>query len=114
MAHKKYNIILARHAERMLLSHTKFLTKVSPSAAKRLLEDFRKVINSLANNPFQFPIADTLDVPNIPPETYRKCLFDGRYKTLFLVEDDNVYIDAVIDCRQENNNLFLNDPLNSE
>lgn len=106
MAHKKYNIILARRADRMLISHTDFLAQVSPSAARRLLGSFRKIMNLLADNPFQFPIADALDVPNIPPETYRKCLFDGRYKALFLVEDDNVYIDAVIDCRQENSNLF--------
>ena len=51
-------------------------------------------------------LADDLDVPEIPLETYRKCLFFGRYKAMFLVEDDCVYVDAIIDCRQDNSDIF--------
>jgi len=103
---QKYNVILARRADRMLLSHTEFLARVSPSAARRLLADFRKATKQLAENPLMFPFADELDVPNIPLSTYRKCLFDKRYKAIYLIEGDNVYIDAVIDVRQENAELF--------
>ena len=106
MAQNKYSVSLARRADRMLLTHTEFLSRVSPAAARRLLADFKKITGLIADNPLQFPFADELDVPGIPPKTYRKCVFDGRYKALYLVEDDNVYIDAVIDCRQENTNLY--------
>ena len=106
MARKKYNVILARRADRMLLLHTEFLTRVSPVAARRLLVNFKKAVSFLSENPFQYPYADNLDVPGIPTQTYRKCLFTERYKALFLVEGNEVYIDAIIDCRQENENLY--------
>ena len=106
MAQKKYNVILARRADKMLLSHIGFLAQVSPAAARRLLADFKKAARLLANSSFQFPFADELDAPGIPPETYRKCLFEERYKALYLVESYDVFIDAIIDCRQENKNLY--------
>ena len=105
MTPKNYDVVIARRAEKMLLSHTEFLAKVSTSAARRLLADFKKVTGSLSENPLQFPFADELDAPGIPIETY-KCLFEKRYKALFLVENNNVYVDAIIDCRQENNELY--------
>jgi hypothetical protein len=52
------------------------------------------------------PRVDELDALGIPLETYRKCLFDGRYKALYLVEGDNIFIDVIVDCRQENRDLF--------
>jgi len=82
MTPQNYNVIIARRADGMLLSHTEFLIRVSPVAARRLLSDFRKTAKRLAENPFQFPFADELDAPGIPPETYRKCLFEDRYKAL--------------------------------
>jgi hypothetical protein len=104
---KEYNVDLSRRAERMLLQHTEFLARVSPVSARRFIRSSKVVKNKLADDPCQFPFADELDVPGIPLKTYRKCLFDGRYMALFIVEGDNVFIDAVIDCRQENKNIYL-------
>jgi len=101
-----YKVILSRRADNMLVAHTEFLAKVSPNAARRLLADFRKATNALAASPFQYPFAEEIDAQGIPAETYRKCLFDGRYKALYLVDGDTVHIDAIIDCRQENKTLF--------
>jgi plasmid stabilization system protein ParE len=106
MTKNNYCINLSRRAEGMLLQHTEFLARVSPAAARRLISSSKEAKNKLADNPYQFPFADELDVPGIPPKTYRKCLFAGRYKALFLIEENDVFIDAVIDCRQENKNLF--------
>jgi len=103
---KIFEVILSRRSDKMLLSHTEFLARVSPAAARKLLSDFKKVTKKLTDNPFQFPFADELDALSIPPETYRKSLFYARYKALFVIEKDVVYIDAIIDCRQENKNLF--------
>jgi len=72
MTKKKYSVILAERADKMLLLHTAFLARVSPPAARRLLADFKKVKHSLVENPFKFPFADEMDVPGIPVETYRK------------------------------------------
>ena len=39
----------------------------------------------------------------LPEGLYRKAIFAKRYKALFSVEAQVVYVDAVLDCRQENN-----------
>jgi len=106
MATKKYNVILAERADTMLLLHTEFLAQASPAAARRLISEFKKVKQRLNKDPLQFPFADELDVPGIANKTYRKCFFYGRYKAIFLVEDNDVFIDAIIDCRQENADIF--------
>ena len=106
MSQKKYDVRLARRADRMLLSHTIFLSQVSSIAARKLLSAFKKSTDRMADNPFQFPFADESDISGIPPEKYRKCLIDDRYKALFIVDENIVYIDAIIDCRQENTSLY--------
>ena len=106
MAQKPYNVILSRRADGMLLFHTEFLARVSTVGARKLLAAFKKASGMLEDNPLVFAFADEADAPGIPPETYRKCIFYERYKALFLVEDSNVYVDVIIDCRQENKDLF--------
>ncbi|MCL1884109.1 MAG: type II toxin-antitoxin system RelE/ParE family toxin [Defluviitaleaceae bacterium] len=106
MASKKYIVSLSSRADRQMIAHTEFLAQVSPTAARRLLADFKKVTKMLANDPFLFPFADDLDVQGIPLDTYRKCLFDKRYKAIYLVEGSEVYVDVVVDCRQGNERLY--------
>ena len=106
MAKRKYKIILSRRADRMLLGHTQFLAKVSPAAARRFITGYKKTEARIASNPFQFPIADGVDAPGISPGTHRRGLFAERYKVLFVVEENDVFIEAIIDCRQENDKLF--------
>ena len=106
MTHSKYDVRLANRADRMLLAHTEFISRISTSAGRKLLSEFRSAESRLSEDPYLFPFADDLDVPGIPPETYRKCLFYGRYKAIFLIDGSNVFIDAIIDCRQENKGLY--------
>ena len=107
MKEKKYEVTLAGRAEEMLLARTEFLARVSLSAAHMLISEFRDVESKLIEDPYMFPYADELDVPGIPLETYKKCIFYKRYKAIFLIDENNVFIDAIIDCRQENNNLYM-------
>ena len=95
----KYTVIFASRVDRMLLRHAEFLARVSIPAARRFRDEFRVILARIEDNPYQFPYETDM---NLPSDTYRKALFAGRYKTLFLIEDNNVYIDAVFDCRQEN------------
>ena len=78
-----YKVILSRRADNMLITHTEFLAKVSPVAARKLLADFRKATKVLEASPFQYPFAEEMDAQGIPAETYRECLFEsssGHYK----------------------------------
>lgn len=78
------------------LPHTEFISRVSIPAAERFVEDFETIICRLSENPYQFPSCDD---PNLA-DTYRKAIFAKWYKMIFSVEDDTVYIDAVVDGRQ--------------
>jgi hypothetical protein len=114
MAGEKYRIELAKRADRMLIAHTEFLARVSASAAHTLLADFRGAMAQLSKDPLMYPYADDLDAADIPPGMYRKCLFYNRYKALYLIENSTVYIDAIIDCQQENSDLYSPDYDTSE
>jgi len=103
---KTYSVNISRRAEKMLFTHLEFLKQSSIPAANKLINHFEKSINRIEENPFAFPFADEWDVPNIPPDTYRKCLFYERYKAIYIIEGLTVHIDAIIDTRQENARLY--------
>lgn len=106
MDNEKYNVDITHRAKCMMVKHTEFLARVSQKAARKLTADLKKMEEELSEDPYRFPFADDLDAPGIPPKTYRKNLFYGRYKALFLIEGNNVFVDAIIDSRQENKDLF--------
>ena len=90
----KYEVIISRHADEMLIRHAKYLAQVSPKAARKMVREFEKVLDTLEMSPFQFPVEEDY---NLPKGIYRKALF--------MVQDQRVYLDVVLDCRQENTDL---------
>lgn len=99
----KYAVTVSKRADAMLVRHTRFLANVSVPAAKELTKDFSKVLDALEDNPFQFPFETEYD---LPPGQFHKALFYKRYKALFYVEGETVYLDAVLDCRQDNSRYW--------
>ena len=99
----KYRIILASRVEQMLLRHTEFLARVSVPAAKVFYREFEDTLRRMGENPYQFPLEEDL---NLPKGQYHKALFAKRYKALFTVEEKTVYLDAVVDCRMDNQKGF--------
>ena len=104
---ERYKVKVASKAKEMFAEHVTFLRCASLNAAQRLVLSYKKSIARIADNPFQFPIADELDVQGILPNAYRKCLFEERYKILFWLEEREVFVVAVIDTRMENKDLDL-------
>jgi plasmid stabilization system protein ParE len=98
----KYSVILSSRVEAQLLQHMEFLARVSVPAAKRFREEYARILDRLEDNPHQFPVETD---PNLPTGLYRKALFAKRYKALFSIVEDLVYLDAVVDCRQQNEML---------
>ena len=93
----RYTVIAASRVDGQLLRHVRFLSQVSVPTAKRFRNEYAEILDRLEENPFQFPPETD---PNLPENMYRKALFARWYKALFLVENDRVYLDAVVDCRQ--------------
>ena len=93
----KYKVIVSRHIAEMLLLHTSFIAQVSSEAAKRFVAQYEHVIDRLEENPLQFQEDTAFD----NPDGYRRAVFAKWYKCLFIVEGDTVYVDSVVDCRQD-------------
>ena len=94
----KYNIIISGRVYSMLGSHVRFLARVSPNAAKRLKTKAMKAVRSLETNPERCPF---LEAEYIPEGKYRKLLVEKRYLVLYQIRGNTVYVDYIVDCRQD-------------
>ena len=98
MADKKYHVIVSDAALAMLDNHVDFLAKVSTSAATRLADEILESIDSLSENPMRYPAFES---QFIPANRYRRMLSAKRYLVLYEVAASNVYVDYIVDCRQD-------------
>ncbi|MDD4924841.1 MAG: type II toxin-antitoxin system RelE/ParE family toxin [Dehalococcoidales bacterium] len=95
---KIYRVIISDEAAQMLVSHARFLAQVSETAALQLIDEFNKKAKSLEKFPERNP---RLSDPLVPAGKYRKLLMAKRYLLIYLVKGNNVYVDAMVDCRQD-------------
>lgn len=102
----KYTVIPSSRVDSQLLRHVEFISRVSISAAKRFRGEFAEVLDGLELNPLQFPPETD---PNLPEGMYHKAFFAKWYKALFIIDSQNfiVYLDAVVDCRQNTDSYEL-------
>lgn len=98
MPNRKYHVTISERATAMLLNHVRFLANVSPDAASRLHKEIIKEINELEYMPQSYP---RFNSPEIPANKYRKKLVAKRYLLIYQIKDENVFIDYILDCRQE-------------
>ena len=95
---KRYTVVVSDEAKQMLVSHVQFLAQVSEHAAMRLIEDFQVRAKSLEQFPERNPwLVDRL----IPSGKYRKLLLEKRYLLVYQIKENTVYVDAVVDTRQD-------------
>lgn len=97
MCQPEYNVIVSETANSMLVEHVRFLSRVNVNAANRLIDAFEKAAKSLETMPLRCSIDSKLE----PLVLYRKMIFEKRYLILFEVVDTTVYIDYILDCRQD-------------
>ena len=95
---ESFEVVVSEQAKQQLISHAAFLAKVSPDAARRLTAEFGKAARSLEIMPQRCP---WLRGDYIPRGMYRQLVFGKRYMLIFQVRDGRVFIDYVIDCRQD-------------
>ena len=94
----EYQVVISSRAAQMLVSHAAFLARVSAAAAEQLTQAFARAANSLATMPLRCPL---LAQPYLPRNKYRYLLFAKRYMLVFQVAGSTVYVDYVLDCRQD-------------
>ncbi len=94
---KHYKVIISDRSRRMLANHVRFLAQNSPSAARKLKNEIMDAIRSLHQMPERFPF---LEAEFIPANKYHKMFVEKWYLVLFQIKDQTVYVDYIVDCRQ--------------
>lgn len=95
---EKFKVIVSGRATQMLVSHAAFLAQVSPEAANRLVDSFEETASSLEQMPYRCP---WLSAEYITANKYRYLIFEKRYLLIYQIRDTVVYVDYVVDCRQD-------------
>jgi len=95
---QQYKVKISERAKTMLGAHVKFLAQNSPSSARNVKKKFVAVIRSLSNMPERCPMFDGEFVPR---NKYYKMIVDSRYLILYQIKGTTVFIDYVIDGRQD-------------
>lgn len=98
MENDVYRVVVSSQAAEQLVSHAAFLANVSVPAAERLVQSFESAAASLSVAPLR---CSFLRARFIPGNTYRSLVFENRYMLIYQVIDQTVYIDHVVDCRQD-------------
>ena len=95
---RHHNVTVADRAKSMLGAHVKFMAQISPSAAREVKTRLLAAIRSLSNMPERFPFFDNEFVPR---NKYHKMFVEKWYLILYQIKDNMVFVDYIIDCRQD-------------
>lgn len=94
----KYTVIISDRAKQMLGQHIHFLAQVNKNAAVELKKRFLEAFRSLESFPHRYPF---FSADFIPPNKYHKLYIKNWFLVLYQIKDDRVYIDWIVDCRQD-------------
>ncbi|HCF91884.1 MAG TPA: plasmid stabilization protein [Firmicutes bacterium] len=88
----------------MLASHIRFLAQKNPAAARQTKKDLMDDVRLLQQMPERFPF---LKADFIPPNKYQKMFVEKWYLVIYQVRNQTVYVDYIVDCRQDYDWLLL-------
>lgn len=94
----QYKVIVSDRARQMLAGHVRFMVQKSPDAARKVKNDLMSSIRSLNQMSERFPF---LDAEFIPLNKYHKMYVEKWYLILYQIKDHTVYVDYIVDCRQD-------------
>ena len=98
MDDQEYTVEVSDAALAMLDRHVDFLANVSKAAATKMKNEVLTSMRSLQKNPQRYP---TYDNPFITDTVYRAMLSAKRYLVFYEIVENTVYVDYVVDCRQD-------------
>ena len=101
---KEYNVIVDPAANDRIAEHLAFLAKVSEDAANRLLDEMLTDIRSLKHSPYRNPVYNR---PYLPADKYRHLISGKRYRIVYQIDGDFVFVDDIQDCRQSDDKSAL-------
>ncbi|CAA7601885.1 ParE toxin of type II toxin-antitoxin system, parDE [Acididesulfobacillus acetoxydans] len=100
-----YPVVIAPDAKDRMYDHFEFLARLSINAANGLLDALLKDIWNLRTDPFRYPMYDR---PYLPVGKYRYILSNKRYRIVYQIIGNQVFVDDIQDCRQGDDKTILN------
>ena len=94
----QYKIFISERARQMLGIHIQFIANVNKAAAKKTKTEIMKAIHTLGSMPDRYTF---LDAEFIPRNKYHKVFVGKWYLIFFQMKDQMVYVDYIVDCRQD-------------
>ena len=99
-----YQVIVDTAANDRMAEHLEFLARVSENAASGLLDELISDIKSLSSSPLRNPVFNR---PHLPSVKYRYMISGKRYRIVYQVDGETVYVDDIQDCRQDDDKNIL-------
>ena len=101
-----YQITVTPDAEADLSELRDYIANVlrSPETAHSYLHHLRKEIGSLSEMPARYPF---FNEEPILPNKYHKMYIEKWYLVLYQIQDDTVYVEYILDCRQDNSGMIM-------
>jgi plasmid stabilization system protein ParE len=93
----KYKVLVSPKAKEMLDEHIDFLAQVNEASARKRKDDIMKALRSLSDMPARFPLFES---DYIKSGKYHKMYIEKWYLVLYQIIDDTVYVEYIIDCRE--------------
>ncbi len=100
---RTYKVIVSDKAKRMLGTHMRFMAQVNKKAAQNKKSQIIEALHSLAEMPERFPF---FEAEYIPQNKYHKMFIEKWYIVLYQIKDATVYVDYILDYRQEHDCLM--------
>lgn len=100
---QKFEIIISQEAFEMLKEHIAFIANVDKAAAEKTKTLIVNSIKGLNDLPNRYPF---FDEDYIPKNKYHKMFVENWYLVLYQIKDSTVYVDYIVDCRQDYNWLI--------
>jgi len=110
MIERKYNVSVDAAVNDRILDHVRFLARVSVPAAERLYDAMAKAITELEINPKGCPKYSSVGLytsTDLAEVELRYKLCYKRYRIVFEIDNDNVYVYDIQDCRQDTDKNLL-------
>ena len=94
----KFQVIVSKRAAQQLVEHAVFMARLEERLARQLAADFWKAADSLQSFPYRNPI---LRSSVFVTEKYRKMVFGKWYLLIYQIKGERVFVEYVIDGRQD-------------
>ena len=99
-----YSVFVDPAANDRMYDHFEFMARVSESAAEKLLDGLLEDVRSLEKMPYRNPVYNR---PYLQSGKYRYMISCERYRMVYQIAGNAVFVDDIQDCRQSDGNSLL-------